>query len=97
VIEDSGGNYYCVPRTIRFFNALTTGGERVSLTELLFPSDLVAAAAAHGGSANARRVILAFGRLDPTQIPPDAIAGVGHVELGPFNITQMPLKHGTLA
>tara|TARA_Y100000114_G_scaffold152862_1_gene171879 strand:- start:949 stop:1737 length:789 start_codon:yes stop_codon:yes gene_type:complete len=97
VIEDSAGNYYCVPRTIRFFNATTSAGERLSLTALLFPSDLVVAANTHGGSANVRRVILAFGRLDPTQIPPDAIAGVGYIEVGPFNITQMPLKHGTLA
>ena len=95
VIEDSLGNYYCVPRTIRFFNAQTSVGERLSLTALLFPADLAAAAASHGGSANVRRVILAFGRLDPSSTPV-VINGKGYVEIGPFNITQMPLKHGTL-
>ena len=95
VIEDSAGNYYCVPRTIRFFNAQSSVGERLSLTALHFPADLAAAAASHGGSANVRRVILAFGRFDPSPTPVVLNAN-GHIEIGPFNITQMPLKHGTL-
>jgi len=96
-IEDSGGNLYCVERTIRCFNVRSVAGERVSLTALLTDADLTAAAVAHGGSANARRVTLMVARFEPYKTVRPAIDGDGYIELGPHNITQLPLHHDTLS
>lgn len=96
-IEDTAGNRYCVPRTVRCFQAITSVGERVSLTALLKASDLTAAAASHGGNANARRVSLIFGRFIPDKTTVEKLANKGSVQLGPFNITQTPMHHGTLS
>jgi len=96
-IEDTAGNRYCVPRTVRCFQAITSLGERVSLTALLNADDLTAAAAEHGGNANARRVSLIFGRFIPDDSSSDDLDGVGWIALGPFNISQMPMKHGTIS
>jgi len=96
-IEDTAGNRYCVPRTIRCFQGRSSVGERVALTALLNSADLTAAAAEHGGSADARRVSLIFGRFIPDDNSAGNLNGIGHIELGPFNISQMPMKHGIIS
>lgn len=93
----TAGNYYVIPRTFRGFNGLTNVGERVSLTTLLTQADLVAAYGLVGGSESLVEVALVFGRFLPTKTPGYAIEPNGHIELGPYHITQMPFHHGTLA
>lgn len=95
--QDSAGNYYVVPRSIRMFNAFTVAGERVSLTCLLTQTDLAAAAAATGGSANILTATLVFGRFVPSKTPSFSVDGSGGIALGPYNITQVPLHYGALS
>ena len=93
----AAGNYYIIPRTFRGFNGLTSPGERVSLTTLLTQADLNAAQGLLGGTAAMVEVALVFGRFLPTKTPGYTIEPNGHIELGPYHITQMPYHHGTLA
>lgn len=92
----AAGNYYVIPRTFRGFNGLTSPGERVSLTTLLTQLDLDAAVPLVGGAATLVEVALVFGRFLPTKTPGYSIEPNGHIELGPYHITQMPFHHGTL-
>jgi len=95
-IQDSAGNFYVVPRTVRMFCGMTSPGERVSLLTMLTQADLVAAAASHGGNADVADVTMVFGRFDINNAGVD-IRALGGIELGPYNIMQLPLQFDTLS
>lgn len=96
-IVDNAGNYYVVPRSVRLFNPFTVEGERVSLTTLLKQTDVAAASVATGGPANVVAATLVFGRFLADKTPSITLNGNGDVELGPYNITQVPIHYGALS
>jgi hypothetical protein len=97
-VKDDGANYYCVERSIRNFTGMTVSGQRLSITTFLTQADLDAAAVAHGGTATITEALLVFGRWESaTGGAISAIDGVGYIELGPYNISQLPMRAGALA
>lgn len=96
-IKDNGSNYYCLPLSIYCYNAMSVMGQRLSITTHINQAILAAAAVAHGGTATITEAVLVFGRWEAAEGGAVSnIAGVGHVELGPYNISALPLRAGTM-